>query len=43
MKTYGGNGRIAPLFLPQNWMEVSGQFHVPAALPLGKETPVHID
>jgi hypothetical protein len=38
MKTYRGSGGIAPRILcPRDWMEVSGQLHAPAALPLGKE------
>jgi hypothetical protein len=43
MKTYWGSGSIAPriLDLGTRW-EVSGQLHVPAALPPGKENPVPI-
>jgi hypothetical protein len=40
MKVYDGSGGIAPLILwPRHYMEVSGQYHVPAALLPGKESP----
>jgi len=43
MKAYWWSGCIAPLILwPRHWMEVSGQLHVPAALPPGKEPLVPI-
>jgi hypothetical protein len=29
--------------LPQHYLEVSGQLHAPATLPLGKEPPVPIE
>jgi hypothetical protein len=31
-----GNGGIAPPFIDPHQMELSGQFHATAALPLGK-------
>jgi hypothetical protein len=38
MNAYWGSGGIAPLILiHRHKMEVSGQFHAPAALPPGKE------
>jgi hypothetical protein len=38
MKAYWESGGIAPLISwPRNYMEVSGQFYAPAALPPGKE------
>jgi hypothetical protein len=43
MEAYEGSGGIDPLILwPRRCMEVSGQLHVPAALPPGKETLVLI-
>jgi hypothetical protein len=43
MKAYWGNGSIAPriLDLGSRW-EVSGQFHLPVALPPGEESMVSI-
>jgi hypothetical protein len=35
----GGSGGIALPFLTQQYIEVSGQLHVPAALPLGNSPP----
>jgi hypothetical protein len=43
MKMYGESGDIAPRILcPRHYMEVSGQFHAPAASPPGKELLVPI-
>jgi hypothetical protein len=43
MKSYWGSGGIAPLILwPRHYMEMSGHFHEPAALPPGKEPLVPI-
>jgi hypothetical protein len=42
MNTYGGNECIDPRILePRHLFEVSGQLHVPTALPPGKE-PRHL-
>jgi hypothetical protein len=36
MKAYGGSRSIDPHFLdPRHWLQVSGQFQAPAALPPG--------
>jgi hypothetical protein len=41
MKAYWESGGIASRILwPRHWMEVSGQLHVPVALPPGKEPVV---
>jgi hypothetical protein len=38
MKAYWRGGGVAPLILwPRHYVEVSGQLHALAALPLGKE------
>jgi hypothetical protein len=39
MKTYGGDGSIAPWILKQHYMEVGGQLHGLASLPLGRQPP----
>lgn len=37
-------GTLIPAYSqPRHYMEVSGQFHVPAALPLGEETAVFLE
>jgi hypothetical protein len=42
MKAYWGSEGIDPRILaPRHWRAVSGQIHAPAALPPGKEPPVH--
>jgi hypothetical protein len=39
MKTYGVMDVQIHIFLPRNWLEVSGQLHALAALPPGKRAP----
>jgi hypothetical protein len=34
---------IEPPLLTSHQMDVSGQLHAPAALPLGKELPIPVD
>jgi len=37
MMAYKGNRVMVPFLWPQHWLEVNGQLHSQAALPLGKE------
>ena len=43
MKAYKGSRVTVPFTWPQHWMEVNGQLHSQAALPLGKEPLVPIE
>jgi hypothetical protein len=43
INAYWGSRCIAPRILwPRHYMEMSGQFHAPAALPPGKEPRIHV-